>query len=90
MLDILDRYGAKASFFCVGERVAAHPEVAREIARRGHTVESHSHRHSTTFALYGLGALKREVQAAQAEIARLPRPLGSNRYPLILGLPGKS
>src|SRR5262249_50059128 len=37
VLDILDRYGARASFFCVGERVAAHPQVVREIARRGHT-----------------------------------------------------
>jgi peptidoglycan/xylan/chitin deacetylase (PgdA/CDA1 family) len=69
VLDILDRYGAKASFFCVGERVAAHTETAREIARRGHTVESHSHHHATTFALYGLGALRREVQAAQTVIA---------------------
>lgn len=69
VLDVLDRYGAKASFFCIGERVAAHPEIAREIARRGHTVESHSHHHATTFALYGLRALRREVQAAQAVIA---------------------
>jgi peptidoglycan-N-acetylglucosamine deacetylase len=69
VLDILDRYGVKASFFCVGEKVAAYPEIAREIARRGHTVESHSHRHATAFALYGLGALRREVQAAQAVIA---------------------
>ncbi len=69
VLDVLDRYGAKASFFCVGEKVAAHPEIAREIARRGHTVESHSHRHANAFALYGLSALRREVQAAQAVIA---------------------
>jgi peptidoglycan/xylan/chitin deacetylase (PgdA/CDA1 family) len=69
VLDILDRYGARASFFCVGENVSAHPEVAREIARRGHTVESHSHSHGTAFALYGLGALRREVEAAQTVIA---------------------
>src|SRR5262249_13231942 len=72
--DILDRYDAKASFFCVGERVAAHPQIAREIARRGHTVESHSHHHATTFALYGLGALRREVWAAQAVIAEATGP----------------
>jgi len=69
VLDILDRHGAKATFFCVGERVAAHPLVAREIARRWHTVESHSHRHATAFALYGPRALRREVQAAQRVIA---------------------
>jgi peptidoglycan/xylan/chitin deacetylase (PgdA/CDA1 family) len=69
VLDLLDRYGVQASFFCIGEKVAAHPELARDIARRGHTVESHSHRHSTTFALHGLGALRREVEAAQVVIA---------------------
>jgi peptidoglycan-N-acetylglucosamine deacetylase len=71
VLDILDRYGAKASFFCVGEKVARYPEIAREIARRGHTIESHSHRHATAFALYGPGALRREVQAAQAVIGEV-------------------
>jgi peptidoglycan/xylan/chitin deacetylase (PgdA/CDA1 family) len=82
VLDILDRYGARASFFCVGERVAAHPEIAREIARRGHTVESHSHRHATVFALYGLGALRREVQAAQNVIAE-----ATGREPLFFRAP---
>jgi peptidoglycan/xylan/chitin deacetylase (PgdA/CDA1 family) len=82
VLDILDRYGARASFFCVGERVAAHPEIAREIARRGHTVESHSHRHATVFALYGLRALRREVQAAQAVIAH-----ATGREPLFFRAP---
>jgi len=69
VLDLLDRHGVKASFFCIGEKAAAYPELARDIARRGHTVESHSHHHSTTFALLGLSALRREVQAAQAVIA---------------------
>ena len=30
VLDLLDQYGAKASFFCVAEKVIAHPELARE------------------------------------------------------------
>ncbi len=82
VLDILDRHGAKATFFCVGERVAAHPQVAREIARRGHTVESHSHRHAPAFALYGLRALRREVQAAQRVIAQ-----ATGREPLFFRAP---
>ena len=30
VLDILDRYGATASFFCVGDKAAAHPDIVRE------------------------------------------------------------
>ena len=68
VLDLLDRYHAKASFFCIGEKAAAHPDIVREIARRGHSVENHSYRHSHAFAFYGLGRLRREVALAQRAI----------------------
>lgn len=69
VLDLLDRYCMKASFFCIGEKAAAFPEIVREIARRGHGVENHSHRHSHAFAFCGLSRLAREVDAAQSAIA---------------------
>jgi peptidoglycan/xylan/chitin deacetylase (PgdA/CDA1 family) len=65
VLDALDAHGARASFFCVGERAAAFPRLAEEIVRRGHTVENHSHRHSTAFGWYGPWRLRRELDAAQ-------------------------
>ena len=69
VLDLLDRHQAKASFFCVGEKAAAYPDIVKEIVRRGHSVENHSHRHSLAFAFYGPWRLKREVETAQAAIA---------------------
>ena len=36
VLDILDRHQAKATFFCIGKLAAQHPELCREIVRRGH------------------------------------------------------
>jgi peptidoglycan/xylan/chitin deacetylase (PgdA/CDA1 family) len=68
VLDLLDRYRMRASFFCVGEKAAAHPDLVREISRRGHRLENHSHRHSNAFAFYGLSRLKREIEAAQTII----------------------
>lgn len=68
VLDLLDRYCAKATFFCIGENVAAHPELVKDIVRRGHCVENHSYRHRHTFAFYGLPRLRREVDLAQATI----------------------
>lgn len=68
VLDLLDRYGAKASFFCIGEKVAAHPDIVGEIVRRGHSVENHSHRHPYAFAGYAPAALKQEIEAAQSVI----------------------
>ncbi len=68
VLDMLDAHGAKASFFCIGERVARHPELAREIVRRGHRVENHSARHRHDFALLGPRGYRAELAAGQALI----------------------
>lgn len=69
VLELLDRHAAKASFFCVGERAAAHPELVREIVRRGHSVENHSYAHSHAFACYGVARLSREIDRAQQALA---------------------
>lgn len=45
MLDLLDAHGAKATFFVVGARAAARPELVREIVARGHTLGNHSETH---------------------------------------------
>jgi len=71
VLELLDRYQAKASFFCIGEKAAAHPELVREIARRGHSVENHSYHHYNAFAFFGISRLKREVDAAQGALAAI-------------------
>ena len=73
VLDLLDRHGAKASFFVVGEKALAHPELVREIVRRGHSVENHSHRHSNFFGFFGWSALRREIEAAQSAIEGITR-----------------
>jgi peptidoglycan/xylan/chitin deacetylase (PgdA/CDA1 family) len=49
MLDRLDELGLVATFFCVGSRVAAHPDLVEEVRRRGHQVEVHGHRHAHHF-----------------------------------------
>jgi peptidoglycan/xylan/chitin deacetylase (PgdA/CDA1 family) len=45
MLDLLDAHGAKATFFVVGARAAARPDLVREIVARGHTLGNHSETH---------------------------------------------
>lgn len=46
LLDILDEAGARATFFVVGERAEAHPEIVRRMADEGHSVGTHSMRHA--------------------------------------------
>lgn len=70
VLDILDAWNAKASFFCIGKAVQANPALAREIVRRGHGIENHSYAHRHHFSLMGMGTLRREITQAQDIIAQ--------------------
>jgi len=45
VLDVLAAHGAKASFFCVGDRVARFPELYGRILDEGHAVGNHTHHH---------------------------------------------
>jgi peptidoglycan/xylan/chitin deacetylase (PgdA/CDA1 family) len=90
VLDLLAAAGARASFFCIGERVAAHPALARRIAAGGHRLENHSQRHLKYFAALGMGGMRREIVSAQHSIGdavgRAPvyfRPTAGLRSPLL-------
>lgn len=90
VLDELDRHGAHATFFCVGERVRRHPALAAEIARRGHAVENHSYSHATTSGFWSAARWRADVLAAQQAIAdatgrapRFFRPPFGVRAPLL-------
>lgn len=65
VLDLLDGTGAHATFFCVGNRALAHPQLVQEIVARGHAVENHGFGHALTFGLYGIGRMARDIGAAQ-------------------------
>jgi peptidoglycan/xylan/chitin deacetylase (PgdA/CDA1 family) len=45
VLKILDKYNAKATFFCLGEQVKLYPEVYRSILTNGHAVGIHGYLH---------------------------------------------
>lgn len=71
VLDILDRFEARATFFCIGDKAMRHAGLCRDIVRRGHDVQNHSQRHAHTFAFSGLVRFEREIQAAQQSLANI-------------------
>ena len=46
VLNDLDAYGIKATFFCVGKLAVEFPQIIKEIAARGHEVGCHSNEHT--------------------------------------------
>lgn len=71
VLDILDRYQVKATFFYIGDHAKQHPELCREIIQRGHAIENHSQRHQLYFSLLGLNGIMREITDGQETISNI-------------------
>lgn len=67
ILDLLDRYQARATFFVIGERAARWPDLVEEIIRRGHQIGHHTHTHPAgTFWCAGPRRLAAELDDALA------------------------
>ena len=45
VLDVLDTYRIKATFFCVGDNVRKHPSLYRQILKKGHITGNHTFNH---------------------------------------------
>ncbi len=70
ILDALERHGARATFWWVGERARARPDLVAEIRRRGHGIGNHSQTHpSARFWALGPQAMAAEVGQAQQALA---------------------
>jgi peptidoglycan-N-acetylglucosamine deacetylase len=99
VLDVLDAYGVKATFFVNGFRVRAYPEVAAEIVRRGHSLQNHTYGHNRLPQLSDAGILRdilrgadsiREAAGVECTCLRPPWGLTSGRVRRIAGAAGES
>jgi len=65
LLDLLKAHNVKATFFVIGEKVRAHPEIVRRCHDEGHTVGNHSHRHGIWTNLHFGPWMRREIGECQ-------------------------
>lgn len=69
VLDLLDRHKARATFFLVGERAQARPDLAREIVSRGHGIGNHSQSHPQAwFWALGPSQMRHQIEVAQSQL----------------------
>jgi peptidoglycan/xylan/chitin deacetylase (PgdA/CDA1 family) len=77
VLDVLGELGVRATFFCVGDRVAEHPDVVRRMVAEGHVVGSHTATHPDLPPL-GVAQLRDEVRRGHEALGAVvdgPPPL---------------
>jgi len=98
VLDVLARRGVLATFFVVGERAAAHPDLVRRMVAEGHAVGNHTQSHSAGFPLLGTELMRRDIELCDNEIERLTGtrpalfrpPFGVTNPPLARALDGRT
>ena len=74
VLDLLDRYGIKATFFMVGDNVRRHPELLEEVRRRGHSYGNHTMHHLQGMKVNARRYLRDVSEAAALIDSTLFRP----------------
>lgn len=74
VLDILDAFGWKATFFCVGENVFRYPDLYQEILARGHRTGNHSYNHIRGFRYATEEYVQNVKKASEMIQSKLFRP----------------
>ncbi|RIK08014.1 MAG: polysaccharide deacetylase family protein [Acidobacteria bacterium] len=68
VLDILKEKGVKATFFVLGGRAQAYPDLIRRAAADGHSIQNHSWNHPPAFGLLPFEVVFDEMNGTSAEI----------------------
>lgn len=71
VLELLDRYNAKATFFCIGKAVEAHPKLVSEIIKGGHEIGNHSHSHKPNISFNGTKCWIKEIESTDVQIEKI-------------------
>lgn len=81
VLDLLDEYDAKATFFQVGEAATAHPELTRAVVARGHALGNHTWNHKDLRTL-SRRQVNHQITRTSAVLSRISgRPVTCLRPP---------
>jgi peptidoglycan-N-acetylglucosamine deacetylase len=71
ILELLDRYSAKATFFVSGANALKYPEIIKEISTRGHAIGNHSFHHNPFLMLGSYDYLYQEIFRAQEFLKKM-------------------
>lgn len=74
VLDVLQQYQAKATFFCIGKNVVEHPAIYRRILDEGHRTGNHTHNHLNGWKVKNDQYINNIIEAAKHIDSNLFRP----------------
>lgn len=74
VLDVLNRYNVKATFFMVGDNIRKYPEIFQRVVDQGHKLGNHTYNHIRGFEYWSNKYLKNAKKADEYMHTDLFRP----------------
>jgi peptidoglycan-N-acetylglucosamine deacetylase len=71
VLEILERFEVKATFFLIGRQARSHPEIVQQIKAQGHEIENHSDNHLFYLSWLPADRIRQEIVEAQTAIYQI-------------------
>ncbi|CAH1208997.1 Peptidoglycan-N-acetylglucosamine deacetylase [Paenibacillus plantiphilus] len=68
ILDLLEQYDAKCTFFVVGKRVSQYPEIAKRIVAEKHEIANHTYSHTYFHIPAAENIVRNEIERTEDEI----------------------
>ena len=71
ILDVLLKYNAKATFFCIGKQIEKYPETFQRIIVEGHTIGNHTYSHSNNTGFLSSSKMIEEIEKCDEVISKI-------------------
>jgi peptidoglycan-N-acetylglucosamine deacetylase len=71
LLDVLDKYKVKATFFMIGREMDKYPDIVRDVVKRGHVVGNHTYTHPRNIELDTEAQVIRELAMCENTIEKI-------------------
>lgn len=78
LLDLLKKFNAKATFFCIGTKIEESPSIVERIDAEGHSLGNHSFYHQPYFPVLSVKNIREEIAATQMKLKEVTGK--NNRY----------
>lgn len=71
VLALLEKYRAKATFFCIGKQIESYPHTFLEIFKKGHTIGNHTFTHSNKTGFFTVTEMRDEIENTNSLVEKM-------------------
>ncbi len=71
VLELLQKYKARATFFCIGKNVETHPDLLQKIVSEGHCIGNHSYAHTNNYGFLSTKKIIADISKTQKVLKKI-------------------